>query len=103
MSQFLFVYHITRQPDPEHMEEGLAAWRKWMSDHSAALVDPGHPVGKSTTVTPEGIVDNGGSNPTAGYSIVEAKDLAAACEIAKQNPMVTGGGGTIEIAGIVQM
>ncbi len=43
------------------------------------------------------ITDGGGSNPATGYSIVEAADIDAATAIAKGCPVVTHGGGSVEV------
>lgn len=67
------------------------------------LVEPGNPVGMSKTVSASGVADNGGANPTSGYTIVSADDIDAACEIAKSNPMVVDGSGSVEIAEIIPM
>ena len=77
MAQFLFVYHGGGQPDsPEDAEKAML----------------------STTVNSDGSVDNhGGANPTTGYGIFEASDLAEAIGIAKGCPILADGG-SVEIA-----
>lgn len=103
MPDFLFVYHGGKMPEtPEAQQASMAAWGKWMEDHSSALKNPGHPVGMSKTVSPAGIADDGGANPTAGFSIISADDIDAACAIAQSNPMLSDGG-TIEVAPIIEM
>ena len=58
----------------------------------------GNPVGQSTTVQADGsVVDNGGSNPTTGYSVIEAKDLKDAIAKAKGCPILASGG-SVEVA-----
>lgn|SRR6056297_368497 len=100
MAQFLFVYHGGKAPETdEAAAASMAAWGKWMSENSDAFADPGNPVGKSKTVSGDGIVDHGGANPAAGYTIVKAADIDAACEIARTNPMIADGG-SIEVAEI---
>lgn len=104
MPKFMFVYHGGGRPEtPEAVEEVMAAWGKWMQDNGASLVDPGNPVGMSKTVSASGVVDNGGANPTSGYTIVEAADIDAACRIASSNPMVMDGSGSVEVAEILPM
>lgn len=104
MPKFLFVYHGGTRPETQaEIDEIMAAWGKWMTDHGPALVDPGAPVGMSKTVSKSGTTDNGGANPASGYTIIEAADIDAACAIASDNPMVLNGAGTVEIAPIVQM
>ncbi len=100
MAQFMFIYHGGKMPETEKARAAsMAAWGDWMGANSAAFVDPGNPVGMSKTVSADGIADNGGANPTSGYTIVEAADIDAACELARSNPLLSDGG-TVEVAEI---
>ncbi|MGR3761407.1 YciI family protein [Roseobacteraceae bacterium NS-SX3] len=104
MPQFIFAYHGGKKPETE--EEGakvMEAWQSWMGSMGDALVMPGAPVGMSKTVSSGGIADDGGANPVSGYSVVEARDHAAACEMAKGCPMVASGEGSVEVAEILEM
>lgn len=104
MPNFLFVYHGGGMPETqEEIDRAMAAWGKWMEDNKSNLVEPGNPVGMSKTVSASGVADNGGANPASGYSIVSADDIDAACAIAKSNPMVADGSGSIEVAEILPM
>lgn len=97
----MFIYHgdASQIPStPEEAAKAMQAWGAWMGGLGDALVDPGDPVGKSMSVTPDGVIE-GAKDPAYGYSIVEASDLAAACEMAKGNPMVVGSG-SVEVAEI---
>ena len=81
----------------------MAAWTAWMEGIGSGLIDGGAPVGKSSTVKPDGsIVGDGGANPVSGYSLIEASDLAAAQKIAQGCPIL-GAGGSVEIAPTLQM
>ena len=101
MTQFIFVYHGGGKPEnPEEAADAMAKWQAWMG--SDAFVNPGAPVGMSKTVSANGTVDNGGSNPASGYSIVQASDIGAACKIAQACP-IHESGGTVEVAEIVVM
>ena len=103
MPNFLFVYHGGTAPETqEQIDEAMAKWGKWMNDNGASLVDPGNPVGMSKTISASGVADNGGSNPTAGYTIVKAADIGAACDMAKSNPIVDEGG-SVEVAEIIEI
>ncbi|OIQ34239.1 MAG: hypothetical protein BM559_06590 [Roseobacter sp. MedPE-SWchi] len=104
MPQFIFAYHGGKTP--ENAEEGAAvmeAWKSWMGSMGAALVVPGNPVGLSKTVSQGGIAEDGGANPLSGYSVVEARDQAAACDMARGCPMVVSGHGSVEVAELVEM
>lgn len=103
MTRFLFVYHGGRKPEtPEEGEEAMAAWRKWFEDMGAAVVDGGNPVGLSHTVTSGGVVANGGANPVAGYSVIEAADQTAATAHARGCPMLADGG-SVEVTEIIEL
>ncbi len=104
MPKFMFAYHGGKRPESEEeIKSTMAAWEKWITENQKALLDPGNPVGTSRTVTDKEIRDDGGSNPLSGYTIVDAADIDAACAIAKSNPMVIDGSGSVEIAEIIQM
>ncbi len=99
MPEFVFAYHGGGKPEtPEDGAKAMAAWTAWFGNLGAAVVDGGKPVGQSHTVSAKGVTSNGGANPISGYSIVRAKDLDAAVEMAKGCPLVADGSGTVEVA-----
>jgi hypothetical protein len=99
MAKYLFVYHGGTAPkSEEEAAEVMDAWGNWLGSMGSAVVDGGNPVGKSSTVHPDGsVTDDGGSNPASGYSLIEASDLDDALAKAKGCPHLEGDG-TIEIA-----
>jgi hypothetical protein len=102
MPDFLFVYHGGKMPDtPEEGAKVMAEWNAWFENHGGSVVNPGNPVGMSKTVSSAGVDDNGGANPTSGFSIFKAADMAAAVAIAQGCPQRKEG--TIEIAEIMEM
>jgi len=104
MAKFIFVYHGGGMPESEaEQAKVMEAWGAYYGAMGAAVVDGGAPVGMSSTVTANGVEDNGGANPTSGYTVVEAADQAAACEMAKGCPILEGGKGTVEVAPLVEM
>ncbi len=97
MPNFVFAYHGGRKPDtPEEGAELMAKWQAWIADLGDAMVNPGTPVGMSKTVSADGVTDDGGPNPLAGFSIVQADDMDAALAYAKSCPFLEMG--TIEVA-----
>ncbi len=104
MAKFLFVYHGGGVPKTDaEKAKTMDAWGKWMGGMGSALVDGGHPVGKSSTVNADGsVADHGGANPTSGYSLVEAANLEAALAHAKGCP-IRAMGGSIEVAEAMDM
>ncbi len=100
MPDFMFVYHGGGMPETEaEQAAAMARWGEWMETNGPSLKDPGNPVGMSKTVSADGVADNGGSNPTSGYTIVTADSMDAALEMAKTNPMIADGG-SVEVAEI---
>ncbi len=104
MPKFVLAYH--GQPKIESKEDGaehMTAWRAWMESLGDAVIDPGLPVGQSKTIHSDGsVTDDGGANPLSGFTIVEAKDMEAAINMAKPCPHLSAGG-TMEIAPAMDM
>jgi hypothetical protein len=107
MTKFLVLYmaapadfeRMMREPTPEQQKKGMEAWVKWMSDHQAAFVDGGAPLGKTKRVDAKGASDT--KNGLGGYSIVEADSADAAAKIFQDHPHVRlMPGGWIEIVEI---
>lgn len=103
MPDFMFVYHGGSRPETEAAQkDSMARWGAWMEKNGPALKDPGNPVGMSKTVSAGGVADNGGANPTSGYSIVTADSMDAAVEMARTNPMIADGG-SVEVAELFEI
>ena len=104
MPKFIFAYHGGGKPEtPEEGAAEMAKWEAWLGGMGGSCADMGAPVGMSKTVSAQGVADNGGANPLSGYSVVEAADVDAACEMAKGCPILDGGKGTVEVAPIMEM
>lgn len=93
MKKFVFVYYGGKKPhdmSKEEMEKVMAAWKAWFGTFESQLVDGGNPFGMdSMSVTAEGTEKIPEDMwPAKGYSIVNAEDMDAACEIAKGCPML---------------
>ncbi len=102
MPKFVFVYHGGTMPEtPEEGERVMAAWGAWFQNMGDVVVDGGNPVGMSKTVTANGVEDNGGPNPISGYTLVDAEDIDAACELAKGCPILEHG--TVDVAEAIEM
>lgn len=101
MTKFLLIYHGGEMPQSrEEGEKVMAAWGQWIGGLGSALVDIGNPTGQARTVAPGGTVTNGGgSNPTTGYSILEADDIDAAVQAVKNCPQLAAKG-SIEVTEI---
>lgn len=104
MAKYVFIYHGGKMSESE--EEGakvMAEWQDWLGGMGEAVVDPGNPVGLSSTVHSNGAVsDDGGSNPVAGYSLVNADSMAQALDKAKGCPILKANG-SVEVAEAMEM
>lgn len=102
MPEILFVYCGGKVPktreEIEEIEESASLWMKWFKKNGRSLVDPGNPVGQSTTVGANGIED-GDYNPASVYTILRAPDFDTACEMARSGPVLIEGD-TVEVAEI---
>lgn len=104
MPRFLFIYHGGKAPEtPEQQEAEMAAWGAWYDDMGEAVVDPGNPVGLSMTVDAQGVHEGGGSNPAAGWTVVQAETLEDACALAQGCPEVKKGTGSVEVAPVIEL
>ena len=104
MAKYIFVYHGGSMPETEQERNAVfAAWQSWLDGMGEACIDGGNPVGLSNTVQSNGsVIENGGSNPISGYSIVQAEDQAQANSIAGGCPILSMGG-SVEVAMIIEM
>ena len=99
MNKYLLSYHGDGMPESEEEQaKHVVAWGKWMGGHAVAFSDMGAPCTAAMTVSATGDTDGGGANPVSGYGIIQASDRAAACNVARGCPVVTMGGGTVEVS-----
>ena len=66
---------------------GFDAWMQWGTDHAAAIVDQGSPLGKTKRGSPEG--NAGMKNGMTGYVIVRAESHEAAAKMFENHPHFT--------------
>jgi len=98
MQKYLFSYHGGVPETEEEQTKVMAAWGEWMGAHAVAFSDAGAPCGAAMTVGADGDTEGGGPNPVTGYGIIQAVNMAAACNVARGCPVVTLGGGTVEVS-----
>jgi len=102
MPKYIFAYHGGKKPEsPEAGAALMAKWTAWLTELGDSVASPGHPVGKSKTVSAQGVADNGGPDPLSGFSILQAKDIDSALAMAKSCPHLEHG--TIEVAEMMDM
>jgi hypothetical protein len=66
---------------------GMKAWGDWMTQHQAAILDRGGPLGKTKRVSPQGIADT--KNSMSGYVLVQAESHEHAAKMFEHHPHFT--------------
>lgn len=115
MKEFLFIYRREANADsdvqwsPERIQALMKPWQDWLGSLAAQnkLVDRGNRLdGDGSVVKPNNIVTNGPyvemKEAVGGYSIIRAKDLTDASELAKGCPILMVGG-SVEVRTILSL
>jgi hypothetical protein len=71
----------------QRQEQGVAAWKKWASDHAADIVEMGGPLSRTKLVSAEGISDI--RNNLAAFTVVQADSQEAAARLFLNHPHFT--------------
>ncbi len=102
MPNYIIAYHGGKMPEtPEEGAKQMEKWKAWVGGLGDAMVNPGTPLGKSKTVSSDGVSDNDGSSRLTGFSMVKADSMDAALEMAKACPFLEIG--TVEVAEVMEM
>jgi hypothetical protein len=110
MSEFVFLYRGgDRLPSPEQVQKNLHLWTAWFKDLAAKghLVDRGQPLERSgKMVNSAKVVIDGpfaeAKDVIGGYTLIKAKDVAEAAELAKGCPFLDRGGG-VEVRPVMKL
>jgi len=112
MSQFVFLYRgVDRSATPEEMQQIIQKWMAWMKDlgDKGHVKDMGHPLdysGKVVRGKPKKTVTDGPyietKDAVAGYTLIEARNLAQATELSMSCPIFERGG-FIEVRPVMKM
>jgi hypothetical protein len=113
MKEYLLIYRreavagALKNISPEELQAMMKPWQDWMGSLAAQnkLVEKGFRLeGEGTVVKPGNIVTNGPYVETkeavGGYSIIKAKDLKEAGELAK-GCLILKIGGNVEVRQII--
>ena len=74
------------------MEEVKKAWGAWFGKLGDSLVDAGNPFNDNGKAVEKSGVSDIENHPSSGYSIVKAKSMDEAVELAKGCPLLGDGG-----------
>ncbi|MEP6468119.1 MAG: YciI family protein [Parafilimonas sp.] len=108
MKEFVLIFRTAPMefsPTPEQAQNMMTSWMNWMNgiEEDGKLSNRGSRLGVSNSkvVKPNNLVTNGPfieiKEFINGFIIVKTNSLDEAVEIAKQCPMVTSGGGNVEV------
>jgi hypothetical protein len=94
MSMYLLAYHGGSLPeDDEEKASATSAWNAWYERLGEAVVDAGNPIARIATIFADGSASEHGTvDPVSGYTILEARDMEAAIEMARGCPNLASGG-----------
>ena len=95
MANFVLVYSGGGMPESEADKAAvMQAWGAWYGELGEAVVDGGNPFSPmAKSIASDGSVSDGPVGVMAtGYSIIKADSLDAAVGMAKNCPIVDGGG-----------
>lgn len=111
MSEFTYLFRgRDTTASPEERQKHTEKWIAWFKELGAKghIKDPGHPLDGSGKVVQgkQKVVNDGPYAETkdvvGGYTLIEAKDLAHAVELAKGCPILEVGG-SVEVRPIQKM
>ncbi len=98
MTKFVYIYHApmtpaeAMPPTPEQMDAVMQEWGAWAGRVGDDMVDFGTPLAGGVRVSPGGATAPS-EREVSGYSIIEAADMDAAIELAKNHPHLNMPGG----------
>jgi hypothetical protein len=109
MKKYLVVYKadpeafakVVAGMTPESRAESMKDWGAWMEKHKANIADMGAPVGKTKSVSKEGVTDI--RNDIGGYTIVQAETHDEAAAVMQDSPHFAMMPGTVELMEILEM
>ena len=115
MSEFVFLFRATEAEQreamgtPEHAQRSMQAMLAWFRalEANGHLKNPGQPLEPTGRVVrgPNAVVTDGpyveAKDMVLGFTIIEARDVAEAVQLASGCPMVTGGA-VVEIRPVAQ-
>lgn len=98
MADYMIGYFGGAQPSsPEEGQAHRQKWMQWIAGLGDKVVNPGTPLIKSQLIGP------GVDVPMTGFAVIRADTPQGALEIARADPFLTLGGGTIQLAEMMQM
>lgn len=113
MKEFVLIFRTNANPDfkpsEEQIHQMMTSWMAWMAGIEAKgqMANRGTRLGISNAkvIMPGNVVTNGPFTEVKefinGFLVVKTNSVDEAVEIAKECPMVKGGGGSVEVRSAV--
>ena len=94
MAKYLLLYSGGGMPESEAEQKAvLKEWEAWYGKIGGAVVDAGNPFTPAAkSIASDGRVSDDAVGMASGYSILNAASLEAAVALAKECPILKGGG-----------
>lgn len=95
MKKFVFIYHgKVRAEDinEDEMKSTMDKWMAWFGTFKDQMVDGGNPFAPDAKSVTAKDVETVSSHPATGYTIINAKGINEAAEIAKGCPVLDSEG-----------
>lgn len=103
MAQYVYVYLGGNHPsNPEEANKHFSKYMEWLASLGDAVISPTIPLKDTHTVSPDGVIREGGSSAMSGFSIIEAESIEAALSIAQACPFLEIGG-SLEVSELMQL
>lgn len=97
MKEFALFYYAGRKIEsPINVQDEQERFWAWLKGLGGKVVNPGTPLGYAKTVTTSGVGGPGGTANLTGFSVIMARDLDEALQIAGESPFLDIG--SIEVA-----
>ena len=98
MAEYMIGYYGGNNPaSPEEGQAHRAKWMAWIQSLGDKVVNPGTPLMNSQQIGPSVDV------VLKGFAVVRVDSMEEAIEIAHADPFLSLGGGTIQVAEMMQM
>jgi hypothetical protein len=111
MSEYLYLYRGgDATGTPQQMQEQMERWGKWLKElgQKGHLKNPGQPLEKTGKVvkgSSKTVIDGPfaeAKDVVGGYSLIDAKDVDHAVELARGCP-IFGVGGSVEVRPVMKV
>ena len=110
MSEFVFLYRGGERPEsPELWQQAMQKWMAWFKTltEKGHMVERGQPLERSGKIVGNGrIVTDGpfaeAKDVVGGYTLIKARDISEAAELAKGCPILDRGG-RVEVRPVMKL